>query len=160
MPDQPLLPFRIRMVDLPPPRFGAEGRIEAGLQRGQEIEQSQAPVGESLEFAGELRLKAPAGGAAAAPIFLGPCTQGPPSARFLYISWTGDQQGRRTMFRRMKLPLKSITWDQIDQVLQQPGAILVATVAGTDRRGGPACATVSLLGGGWQVEHPGAPTAS
>jgi hypothetical protein len=57
------------------------------------------------------------------------------------------------MFRRMKIPLATITWDQIDRLRRDPRSRLVATVQGTDRRGGPACATVPLDGGGWQLER-------
>ena len=140
------------MIGLPPAEFGPQERIEAGMQRGEEIEQSQAPAGEALEFAGELRLKAAVRQGSAAPVFLGPWTHGPPAGRFLYISWTGEAGGRRQMFRRMKIPLKTISWEQIERVQRDPKARLVATVQGTDRRGGPACATVPLEGGGWQVE--------
>ena len=147
-----LLPFRIRVVGLPPSECGPHSRIEAGIQRGEEIEQSQAPVGDALEFDGELRLKAPAAQGTTPPVFLGPCTHGPPTGRFIYISWTGEADGRRQMFRRMKIPLGTITWEQIGRLQRDPDARLVATVQGMDRRGGPACATVPLRDGGWQVE--------
>ena len=106
------------------------------MQRGEEIEQSQAPIGESLDFTGELRLKSPR--SSTPPVFLGPFTHGPPAGRFLYISWTGEVDGQRRMFRRMKIPLATITWDQIDRLRRDPRSRLVATVQGTDRRGGPA----------------------
>ena len=134
---------------------GSQERIEAGVQRGDEIEQSQPPLGDFLVFDGELRLKAPVRPGAASPVFLGPYTHGPPAGRFLYISWTGEAGGRRQMFRRMKIPLRTISWEQVEQVQRDPRARLVATVRGTDRRGGPACATVPLGGGGWQVEQDG-----
>ncbi len=154
-PEQQTLPFRIRIVGLPPAVCGPHERVEAGVQRGEEIEQSQAPIGRALEFSGELRLKPAAGRGAASPIFLGPYTHGPPTGRFLYISWTGEVEGQRRMFRRMKIPLATISRDQIERVRGDPRARLVATVHGTDRRGGPACATVPLEGGGWQVEQDG-----
>lgn len=144
--------FRVRIVGLPPADWGSQARIEAGVQRGEEIEQSQATAGQALEFNGELRLKALARQGIASPVFLGPYAHGPPTGRFLYVSWTGEVDGRRQMFRRMKIPLGTISWEQVDQVQRDPRARLVATVQGTDRRGGPACATVPLEGGGWQVE--------
>lgn len=150
-----MLPFRIRIVGLPAAACGPAQRIEAGVQGGEEIEQSQAPVGEALEFDGELRLKAPVRQGAASPVFLGPYTHGPPTGRFLYISWTGEVGGPRQMFRRMKIPLGTISWEQIERVQRDPHARLVATVRGTDRKGGPACATVPLEGGGWRVEQDG-----
>lgn len=148
-----MLPFRIRIVGLPPSDCGPHSGIEAGIQRGDEIEQSQAPVGDALEFTGELRLKVPTPRGSESPVFLGAFTHGPPTARFIYISWTGEVDGQRRMFRRMKIPLGTISWDQIGRVQRHPGAELLATVQGMDRRGGPACATVPLEGGGWQVER-------
>lgn len=153
--DGQMLPFRIRIVGLPPADWEAEKRIEAGVQRGEEIEQSRAPAGEALKFQGELRLKAPVRQGTAAPVFLGPYTHGPVTGRFLYVSWTSEASGTRRMFRRMKIPLGTISWEQIERVRREPHAKLVATVQGMDRRGGPACATVPLEGGGWQVEREG-----
>ena len=151
MTDAPMLPFRVRMIGLPPATFGEHERVEAGIQAGQDVVQSRAPAGESLEFAGELRLKAD-DERKGAPVFLGPYAHGPPSGRFLYVSWTGESGGERRMFRRMKLQLGGIGWEQVGAILRDPRAALVATVQGRDRRGGPACATVPLIGGGWKVE--------
>jgi len=142
-------------VGLPPADWGSETRIEAGVQRGEDIEQSQRPAGDALEFNGELRLKAPARQGKALPVFLGPWTHGPPTGRFLYSAWTAGAGGERHRFRRMKIPLGTISWEQVEQVQRDPRARLVATVQGKDRRGGPACATVPLEGGGWQVERDG-----
>src|SRR6476620_2837953 len=111
--DGQTLPFRIRIVGLPPADWESEKRMEAGVQRGEEIEQSRAPAGEALEFKGELRLKAPVGRGTAAPVFLGPYTHGPVTGRFLYVSWTSEASGKRRMFRRMKIPLGAISWEQI-----------------------------------------------
>jgi hypothetical protein len=56
------------------------------------------------------------------------------------------------MFRRMKLPLGGISRQQLAELARIDGK-LVVTVDGTARDGGPACATVPLLGGGWKVER-------
>ena len=157
MPSQPVVPFRIRLRGLPPARCGDYTQVEAGLQRGAEIVQSQPSVGDALEFVGELRVKdVTASARQRPPVFLGPDTQGPAADRFLYVAWTGETQGGRARFRRLKVPLSGVTWSQIDAVGRDPTATLVATVAGRDRHGGPACATVPLLDGGWQVERRGA----
>jgi hypothetical protein len=154
MPAQPVVPFRIRLRGLPPTRCGDYTQVEAGLQRGAAIVQSQPPVGEGLEFVGELRVKdVSATARRRPPVFLGPDTHGPATDRFLYVAWTGETDGVRARFRRLKLPLGGVTWTQIDALGRDPTATLVATVAGRDRHGGPACATVPLLDGGWQVER-------
>jgi hypothetical protein len=56
--------------------------------------------------------------------------------------------------RRAKVSLKGITPQLIAAVKQQPGAHLEARIAGTAADGGPACATVPLLEGGWRVVAP------
>jgi hypothetical protein len=148
------IPVRVRLRGLPPAASVGRQRIEAGLQRGKEIVQSRPPTGDTLELTGELRLKAADTVARRqAPVFLGPFTHGPPAGRFLYVAWTGEENGIRAMFRRLKLPLGGITWTLIDAALREPGGILAGTVAGRARDGGPACATVPLLDGGWRVER-------
>jgi len=51
--------------------------------------------------------------------------------------------------RRAKVPLAGIT-----DALIATGEILEARFAGTARDGGPACATVPLLDGGWHAVRP------
>jgi hypothetical protein len=144
-----VIPFRLRLRGLPASTCGTRERVEAGLQRGEEIVQSQPLTGDMLELSGELRLKATdAAARRKAPVFLGPFTHGPAAGRFVYVSWTGEEHGMRGMFRRLKLPLGGISWALIDAALGEPGGTLVATVAGRARDGGPACATVPLLDGG------------
>ena len=89
---------------------------------------------------------------------LGPVTQGPPAGRFLYLN-SGTRAGQTDSCwdRRAKVPLAGITRDLVERVLAQPGARLEARIAGTGRDGGPACATVSLLDGGWRVIGSPAP---
>lgn len=142
------IPFRIHLTGLPPTTCGPHQRIEAGIQRGDDVLPGAAGPDGSLVFAGELRLKSPA--RPDAPVFLGAYAFGPPGQRFLYLSWSGEENGKREMFRRMKIPLGSITWAQVD-ALRAEGSVLEVSVAGTGRDGGPACATVPLLGDGWQV---------
>lgn len=55
--------------------------------------------------------------------------QGPPKARFLYITW-GPPWQRRAKVSLMNLP---------------PGEALHASIAGTGRDGGPCCASVPFL---------------
>jgi hypothetical protein len=45
-----------------------------------------------------------------------------------------------------------ITWELIDEALSKLSAVLEARIAGTAGDGGPACATVRLLDGGWKVQ--------
>ena len=82
----------------------------------------------------------------------GPAVQGPPAARFLYAcsgKRAGDPASRWD--RRAKVPLAGITSALVAECERTPGSWLEARVAGTSRDGGPACASVPLLDGGWRV---------
>ena len=85
------------------------------------------------------------------PNFQGPFAQGPQAGRFIYID-VGTYAGQKDTpwSRRMKVPLKGITWAQIRKVTKKSGYRLSARIPGTGKDGGPNCATVQLLGD-WQV---------
>ncbi len=84
------------------------------------------------------------------PRLLGPFVQGPPSARFVYLN-VGTMAGQieSPWQRRAKVPLGGITWQAIEGL--SPGRRLSAHIAGRDRNGAPACATVPILSPGWQI---------
>jgi Family of unknown function (DUF5990) len=94
---------------------------------------------------------APARGDGAATL-RGPAVQGPPAARFLYAC-SGKRAGdpASPWERRAKIPLAGITPALVAECQRTPGSWLEARVAGTSRDGGPACASVPLLDGGWRV---------
>ena len=81
--------------------------------------------------------------------FLGPFAQGPVGGRFVYVnSGTLGGQPDSGWTRRAKVPLGGIAWSLIQKAA---GSIIEVRIAGTARDGGPACATVPLLGGGWKI---------
>lgn len=86
------------------------------------------------------------------PNFRGKFAQGPPGGRFVYIN-SGTYAGHSDSCwsRRAKVPLSGITWELIEEALSKSGAVLEARIAGTAGDGGPVCATVPLLDGGWRV---------
>jgi Family of unknown function (DUF5990) len=71
----------------------------------------------------------------------GPCIQGPPGDRFIYLSWgtVGDDR-TFTLFRRAKLWLNAIPPAVIGSALS--GGMLVGRLGLTDARGNPLCAAV------------------
>ena len=83
---------------------------------------------------------------------LGPAVQGPPDRRFLYLN-SGIRAGQTGSCweRRAKVPLRGITWSMIRAATAKQDGELEARVAGTASDGGPACASVPLLGAGWRV---------
>jgi len=83
------------------------------------------------------------------PDFSGPLVQGPPKQRFVYVdigTYAGQQD--TSWSRRLKIPLRGISWDMIRRS-DGPRPILEARVPGTGKDGGPNCATVTPFDG-WQ----------
>ena len=93
--------------------------------------------------------------AAGGPRLLGPFVQGPPTARFVYIS-VGASAGQigSPWQRRVKVPLGGISWQMIEAL--SPGERLTAHIASRGRDGTPACATVPILPPGWRVTRSSA----
>ncbi|MBI5362652.1 MAG: hypothetical protein HZA53_05700 [Planctomycetes bacterium] len=82
------------------------------------------------------------------PRLLGNVAQGAPAERFLYVcsgTYAGEVHGLNS--RRAKLPFATITRALVQRA--RKGGRLVARITGTAKDGGPACATVPLLDGGW-----------
>ena len=133
------LPLSIVVVAPPPDvMFCVQGKP------GELFDQVRS-TGQDIAFDLSVRLGAqlPDGGLR----FLGKVAQGPPAGRFIYIcsgTLAGDPQSCWT--RRAKVPLSGIT-----EKLIKPGHRLEARIAGRAADGGPACATVPLLGGGWRA---------
>ena len=84
--------------------------------------------------------------------FLGRFTHGPPDKRFLYVCCgTSAGQVSSCWTRRAKVGLHTITSDLVAAVRSGKAARLEARYNGTAGDGGPACATVPLLDGGWRA---------
>jgi hypothetical protein len=136
----------IRITVLHPPRG-----VAFQVQRGRtELLPAARATEEALSFDFAVRLGAsrPDG----SPTLLGEFAQGPPGSRFVYVtSGVRAGQTKSCWERRAKVPLTGITPAQIETVLSRPGTVLEARIEGTGRDGGPACATVPLLGPGWKV---------
>lgn len=138
------LPIRITLIQPPP-------GVIFGVQEGKTA--LLAPIHkdtESLSFDFTLRIGAPQ--ANGAPNLLGSFAQGTPADRFVYVnSGTSAGQIDSCWTRRAKVKLAGITQGLIDTVQSTPGTRLEARIAGKAKDGGPACASVPLLGEGWQV---------
>jgi hypothetical protein len=82
------------------------------------------------------------------PRLLGPCVQGAPEARFVYLP-LGRYAGQADSewAGRVKVPLGGLGWDQIKAL--SPGARLAARITGQSPKGGPALASMRLLPPGW-----------
>jgi hypothetical protein len=123
-----------RLICVNPP--SDSGAVRFGLQdkKGNLLTGTKQADG-SLLYEFELTLKP---GKDSAADFSGAYVQGTPGTRFLYLS-LGNVP---SWIKRIKVPLSSIGWDQIEAA---QGRALEASV---DGRG---AATVKLLGDGWVV---------
>jgi uncharacterized protein DUF5990 len=129
------------------------GDVDFGLQKGRggnyETIQKQRFKGKDLSFEFTVRVKG--GSKDPAPNFLGSLVQGPPGERFIYIDiGTYAGQTETGWSRRLKIPLRDITWDMIDRVLADAESLLETRVPGTGKDGGPTCATVKPFPG-WKL---------
>jgi len=137
------LPLRITVQNPPPGVTFAVQKGRAGLLP------PASQTADALVFDLVVRVGE---GAAGRPNFLGEFAQGTPADRFVYVN-SGARAGQAgsQWTRRAKVKLGTITRELVDAALAA-GAVLEARIEGTDRRGGPACATVPLLDGGWTLE--------
>ena len=84
--------------------------------------------------------------------FSGPAVHGKRGERFFYLSWSGESGGVRVMFRRLKIHLRDVKASQWSTVLRAGARKqLQARVHAVAKDGGPACASVPLLDGGWTL---------
>lgn len=82
----------------------------------------------------------------------GPAVQGRLGGRFVYLC-IGAYAGQvdTPIGRRAKISLEGIGRKLIASAKARRAGTLEVEFAGTDSKGGPACATVPLLGKGWHV---------
>lgn len=142
MPTQPELSLRITVIDPVP---GVWLRLQSGRTDLREASIS-TPSEVSFDFSVRIGSPQPDG----RPTFLGPCSQGPPGGRFVYVN-SGVRAGQRgtPWDRRAKIPLGDISTAQVAAVLREPGSFLEVRFAGRGPDGGPTCATVRLPAGAW-----------
>ncbi len=132
------LPLRI-VVDDPVPGFAM------ALQRGATAKAELVPPVSASAGALAFDFMVTVDGTLAdgRPRLLGPCVQGPPDARFVYLC-VGRAMGQ-PWSGRVKVPLKAMGWAAIEAL--KPGERLCAHYDGTGRGGLPAVATVPLTSG-------------
>ena len=138
------LKFRV-ILESPP------AGVDYGLQKGggsnYEVMRKQRSKNGALRFEFDARVKE---GKDGQPVFLGPFVQGPPHERFVYLD-IGTYAGQRDTpwGRRLKIPLRGITWNEVKQA-SRGSNLLETRVPGTAKDGSPTCATVKPFAG-WKV---------
>ena len=130
--------INLRIV-LESPPAGVDYALQKGRGSDYETVQTQRSKGRDLHF--EFTVRAIAVGKGAAPNFLGPFVQGPTGERFVYIDiGTYAGQTGTCWSRRLKIPLRGITWQMIEG-LTDAESVLETHVAGAGKDGSPSCAT-------------------
>lgn len=125
--------------------------VTFAMQRGKAALLAPSQVdGESLVFDLSVRVREQTSGGP--PNVLGPYAHGKPADRFLYLnSGTMAGQADSCWTRRAKIKTGGISWNLVQQTLAIPHAVLEVQIEGSAKDGGPCCATVPLIGGGWQL---------
>lgn len=136
------LVVRIR-IEAPPPD------VVWALQIGRSELSPPTQSSPHLEFVTTVRVVAGTNGDLD---FRGPAVQGPRAGRFIYLT-SGTRAGQRDSCwdRRAKVSLEGLRPLLAQQPSETAITIGVATINGTSRDGGPACASVPLLGTGWSL---------
>jgi len=137
---------RLRIVLLEPPP-GAEWALQLGKA---ELALPTSSTSTTISF--ELQIEALGGAGRDSLRLRGAGVQGRPGGRFVYLN-SGSYAGQlgSEWGRRAKVSLEGITWPLIRAAVAKRTGVLEARLAGTARDGGPACASVPLLGSGWKA---------
>lgn len=144
------LPFQLQVLDAP---IGMQMAVQRAVG---ELIPPVVCMPALLVFEVTLTVSFPTG--EAPPRLTGPGVQGPVDGRFLYLNaGTSAGQVNSCWTRRAKVPLPTLTPELLQHALNQPELILQASIMGQARDGGPACASVRLLGNGWVAAPPFAP---
>jgi len=142
--DSDTLRLRITVIDPPP---GILWALQLGRE---EIVAPTARTKTLITF--DFTVEVVAGDSPGTFRLRGPAVQGRPGERFVYLRM-GSYAGQAGVSGwRAKISLEGITSRLLEAARAKPGRVLEARFAGTARNGGPACATVPLLGDGWNVE--------
>ena len=143
-PPDPEIPLRITLVHPP-------SGVVFCLQRGRaELVSPTKAAGQQVSF--DFTLRVHGDRTSGPPNLRGDFAQGPPATRFVYVnSGTLAGQEGTCWTRRAKVPLSGITWELIETAISNPGTVLETRIPGTAKDGGPVCASVRLLEGGWRA---------
>ena len=139
-------------IRLENPPSGVDFSIQAGSGHQYDTLQKQRSTLQDLSFDCTVTVKT---GVDNQPDFAGSIVQGPPGSRFIYIN-IGKSAGQfdSVWSRRLKVPLKGITAEMVEQITSDPALILETKVPGTGKDGGPTCGTVKPFMG-WYVAKKG-----
>lgn len=136
--------IRVICIDPPAPPPGFEAG-QFGLQdKNKQILEGEEISANERQYEFELDVKNHSDGT---PNFTGTFAHGNQAERFLYLSQMGIQGSSWQIIKRIKIPLKTITWEQVETILNDDTSVLEVLVSGQG------AATVPLLGEGWIIQN-------
>ncbi len=140
------LNLRINLLN---PPVGVDFGLQKGSGNNYTIAQKQRATANDLIFEFSILVKEDSE-KKQSPKLSGEFVQGS-SDKFIYIG-IGAFVGQFDSIwsRRLKVPLTGITWEQVEQLYNNPDAILETSVPGTGKDGSPNCATVKPFAG-WLI---------
>ena len=128
--------------NLPGIRFeDAPGKepVYLGIQKGDEVIEAVPADRKQVIFRPTFRVAQQPDGS---PNFLGDFAKGPPQERFFYLSWgVVHPHGHLEMFRRSKIHLNHLTWEQIQRAVSKNKPLKVV-IDMTGQKGDPICASI------------------
>lgn len=137
----------VRII-LESPPTGVEFGIQKGSGNKYETILTQRSSDNDIVFEFTISVK---DGKTALYNFTGAYVQGPVIERFLYVDiGTAAGQVNSVWTRRLKIPLRDISFETVKQILADSSLVLETKVPGTGKDGGPNCATVKPFSG-WHV---------
>ncbi|MDX2069516.1 MAG: DUF5990 family protein [Haliscomenobacter sp.] len=141
----------VRII-LESPPLGVDFAIQKGSGNNYETILKQRSAQEDLCFEFKIAVKENKAGL---PDFAGPYVQGPANERFIYVDiGTAAGQFDSVWTRRLKVPLRDISAETIQQMLADSSLVLETKVPGTGKDGGPNCATVKPFPGWYLSPNP------
>ena len=130
------LTIEVTCTDLPGIRFADYEPVYLGIQKGANVIEAVPGDKKRVVFKPVFRMSKQADGS---PNFLGPFAQGTPQQRFFYLSWGVMHQHQRfEMFRRLKIHLSHIRWEDVQHAMTR-GTALRVTLKLTGKKGDPLC---------------------
>ena len=123
-------------------------KVFLGIQKGNEVIEAVPADQKQVIFRPKLKIARQPDGS---PNFLGPFAKGTPQERFFYLSWgVMDREGRFQMFRRAKIHLNHLTWEQVSAAVSNDRPLKVV-IDMTGKKGDPICASIRPDRAKWEV---------
>ena len=122
--------------------------VYLGIQKGNEVIKAVPANRRQVTFRPEFKIARQPDGS---PNFLGSFAKGTPQERFFYLSWgVMNAVGAFEMFRRAKIHLNHLSWEQVRQALSNHRPLKVV-IDMTHKKGGPLCASIREDRADWQL---------